>query len=283
MTALPPLEVGLPSSQHSAFSRIAESFGLDRSAPIEPQRFEFAGRVVRTIVVHGEVWFVAADVATVLGYSASSAMTRSVEEDEKGVQIVHTPGGAQEVVVLSEPGLYSAIMRSRVDAARAFKRWVTHEVLPSIRRGGSYVAPESPEQLIARALVQAQDIIERKDQHIAALTPRAEAWDELASAEGDYAVGDAAKMLARAGVVTGPQRLFSQLAELHWTFRGSDRKWRAYAAAVDAGYLTERPQSHHHPRTGEVVVDAPQVRITIRGLERLRVRLGVLTAVEVAQ
>lgn len=107
-----------------------------------------------------------------------------------------------------------------------------------------------------------------------ALTPRAEAWDELASADGDYSVADAAKILARAGVQTGPQRLFEQLAGIGWTHRARDSKWRAYASAVDAGYLAEKPQSHYHPRTSELVLDAPQVRVTVRGLERLRVRLG---------
>src|SRR5690606_25768035 len=108
----------------------------------------------------------------------------------------------------------------------------------------------------------------------AELTPRAEAWDELASAEGDYAVADAAKILARAGVQTGPQRLFEQLRGLSWIHRAHDGKWRAYASAVDAGYLAEKPQSPHHPRAGELVLDPPQVRVTVRGLERLRVRLG---------
>ncbi|WP_318278904.1 phage antirepressor KilAC domain-containing protein [Microbacterium maritypicum] len=115
-----------------------------------------------------------------------------------------------------------------------------------------------------------------RDQQVAELTPRAEAWDELASAEGDYSVADAAKILARAGVKTGPQRLFEQLAGIRWVHRAHDGKWRAYATAVDNGYLTEKPQSHHHPRTGDLVLDAPQVRVTVRGIERLRQRLGTI-------
>jgi phage antirepressor YoqD-like protein len=131
--------------------------------------------------------------------------------------------------------------------------------------------------------VTAQGVIERKDAAIAELTPRAEAWDDLAGADGDYDVADAAKILARAGVETGRQRLFQQLAALGWIFRGPQGKWKARQTAVDAGYLAERPQSHHHPRTGELVLDPPQVRVTLRGLERLRVRLGDLTAVEVSR
>ncbi|MFB7843595.1 antA/AntB antirepressor family protein [Microbacterium sp. NPDC056052] len=112
--------------------------------------------------------------------------------------------------------------------------------------------------------------------HVAVIAPRAEAWDELASASGDYAVKDAAGILARAGVKTGQNRLFTQLRDLGWIHRAHDGGWRAYASAVNAGYLAEKPQSHHHPRTGDLVLDPPQVRVTIRGLERLRVRLGAL-------
>lgn len=237
------------------------------------ETFLFVDQTVRTVTIDDELWFVAMDAAGILGYSATSAMTRTLDEDEKGVHTLHTPGGDQEATIVSEAGLFSAILRSRAASAHAFKRWVTHEVLPSIRRIGSYVV-ETPEQLMSRALVTAQGIIAAKDQQIATLAPSAEAWDELASADGDYSVADAAKILARAGVKTGPQRLFDQLAGIRWVHRSHDGKWRAYAAAVDKGYLTEKPQSHHHPRTGELVLDAPQVRVTIRGLERLRQRLG---------
>jgi len=113
------------------------------------------------------------------------------------------------------------------------------------------------------------------------LEPKATAWDAIASAEGDYSVGDAAKILARSGIATGPTRLFSQLAKINWTFRGGDNAWRAYAHRVEKGYLAERPQFHYHPASGERVVDPPQIRVTVRGIERLRQRLhvGALQAV----
>lgn len=234
--------------------------------------FDYEGAAVRTVSIDGEPWFVASDVCTVLEIGNPSQAAARLDEDE--VTLISNEGRPTNVV--SEAGLFSLILGSRKPEARAFKRWVTHEVLPSIRRSGAY-AIETPEQLLARALVTAQGVIERKDEHIAALTPRAEAWDELAAAEGDYDVADAAKILARAGVETGRTRLFAQLAEIGWIHRGHHGKWSAYQAAVDAGYLTERPQSHHHPRSGEIVLDPPQVRVTIRGLERLRIRLGTLT------
>lgn len=133
-------------------------------------------------------------------------------------------------------------------------------------------------ELIALAVIEAQAMLAQKNAQIAELEPKADAWDDLVSADGDYAVSDAAKILARAGVETGATRLFNQLADMRWIFRRGG-KWAAYQEAVDNGYLAERPQSHFHPRTGEKVLDAPQVRVTMRGLERLRIRLGSLVVV----
>ncbi|QNA93230.1 MULTISPECIES: phage antirepressor KilAC domain-containing protein [unclassified Microbacterium] len=233
--------------------------------------FNYDGADVRTILIDGDPWFSAVDVCAALEIgNTTQAMTR-LDADER--TLISNEG--RDINVVSEAGLFSLILGSRKPEARAFKRWVTHEVLPSIRRTGSYVV-ETPEQLMSRALVTAQGIIASKDQQITALAPRAEAWDELASAEGDYSVADAAKILARAGVKTGPQRLFDQLAGIRWIHRAHDGKWRAYASAVDNGYLTEKPQSHYHPRTSELILDAPQVRVTVRGLERLRQRLGAI-------
>lgn len=238
------------------------------------EEFYFGGDGIRTFSVDGEIWFVAADVARALGYSATEAMTRSMDAEEKALQNLQTPGGLQSVTIITESGLYEAILRSRTPNANEFRRWVKREVLPSIRRTGAYTVPETPEQAMARAVLVAQGIIERRDEQIAELTPRAEAWDELAAAEGDFAVADAAKMLARSNIVIGPNKLFEFMRSISWTFRGADGRWRAYADKVGAGYLAERPQSHHHPRTGELVIDAPQLRITVRGLDRLRVRLS---------
>lgn len=255
------------------------------ATPTERNVMTFQGKKVRVLEIDDEVWFVATDVAHILGYGRAPEMIRSLDEDEKGYALVHTPGGPQNLSVINEQGLFRAVIKrelgyiAEADRAtvKAFQRWVTHEVLPSIRRTGAYVVPETPEQLLARALVTAQGVIERKDEHIAQLTPRAEAWDELASADGDYAVADAANILKRAGVDTGPQRLFNTLGQIGWTYRGERNRWRPYAQALDAGYLTERAMPPYIDReTGDLVPAAPQVRITARGLERLRIRLGSL-------
>jgi len=244
--------------------------------------FQFDGADVRTVVIDGEPWFVGRDACDVIGISKYRDAIAQLDTDERASAVVDTLGGPQQMAVVNEAGVNALLLISRSPRARVVQRWIAHEVLPSIRRTGAYITQETPEQLMARALVTAKGVIELKDEQIAVLTPRAEAWDELASAEGDFEVADAAKILARAGVATGRKRLFDQLAAIKWIHRGSHGRWKAYQSAVDAGYLAELPQSLHHPRTGELLLDPPQVRVTIRGLERLRVRLGVLSAVGVA-
>jgi prophage antirepressor-like protein len=243
--------------------------------------FQYADYEVRAVEVDGEPWFIAQDVAVILEYSATSAMTRRLDAEDKGVRDLHTPGGEQQFTIISEAGLYVAIFGSQSRNAQGFKRHVTHNILPTIRKTGSYQAPTGT-NLLALAVIEAQQMLEASARQVAELTPRAEAWDELASATGDYEVADAAKMLARAGVETGRQRLFGQLKGLGWIYRAPSGKWKARQSAVDAGYLAEKPQSHHHPRTGDLVLDPPQVRVTVRGLERLRVRLGRVVAMEAA-
>ena len=96
---------------------------------------------VRIVDRDGEPWFVAKDVCEALGIAKVDSAIRSLDEDEKDAHSMSTLGGKQEMTVVSEAGLYSLIMRSRKPEAKTFKRWVTHEVLPSIRKTGAYVAP----------------------------------------------------------------------------------------------------------------------------------------------
>lgn len=113
----------------------------------------YQGNSIRTIEREGELWWVAADVLTVLDLDRK-ALER-LDDDEKGVNSIHTLGGQQEMTVISEAGLYSLIMCSRKPEAKAFKRWVTHEVLPSIARTGSYDAPANCNFLTGKAMVLA--------------------------------------------------------------------------------------------------------------------------------
>ncbi|KIP90185.1 hypothetical protein RU09_11945 [Microbacterium sp. MEJ108Y] len=229
---------------------------------------------VRTVAVDGEPWFVLSDLTRVLGIT----QFRTDRLDDGVIRnhpIEDRSGRSQLTNIVSEAGMYEVVIRSDKPGAVDFRRWITSEVLPSIRRTGGYAVAESPEQLMARAVVQAQEIIARKDERIAVLEPRAEAWDEIADAGTDYAIRDVAPMLSRAGIETGPQRLFETLHQLGWIYRGEKQRWTPYAKAVDAGYLKVRAMPPYRDRdTGDLVPAAPQVRITPRGIERLRVRLG---------
>ena len=94
---------------------------------------------VRTTVIDGEPWFVGRDVATALGYvEAAKAIRERVDDDDKGVSVLDTPGGKQKVTIINESGLYSLVLNSKLSTAKKFKRWVTSEVLPTIRKTGSY-------------------------------------------------------------------------------------------------------------------------------------------------
>ena len=170
----------------------------------------------------GEPWFVAKDVSVILGYRDAANMTRRLEEDEKGTRPVSTPGGEQQMAVITEPGLYSAILGSRVPEARAFKRWVTHEVLPALRRDGGYMVArdETPEQTMARAVLLAQQTIDRQKSRIAGLEaeneemrPKALFADAVAASDGTCLIGEFAKMLRQNGVDIGQNRLFAMLRE----------------------------------------------------------------------
>ena len=101
--------------------------------------FSFEDHPVRAITIQDQPWFVASDIAKALEYLTAKDMARNLDDDEKGRQIVPTPSGDQEMTIINESGLYSAILRSRKAAAKRFKKWVTSEVLPSIRKTGGYV------------------------------------------------------------------------------------------------------------------------------------------------
>lgn len=105
--------------------------------------FNFKNNEIRTVAIDGEPWFVAKDVAEILGLD-TAAIARSVDDEDKALHIMQTPGGDQEMTVINESGLYSMLLKSRKKEAKAFKRWVTSEVLPSIRKTGSYSVQREP-------------------------------------------------------------------------------------------------------------------------------------------
>ena len=167
----------------------------------------------------GEPWFVAKDVCDALGLGRQQDSTRYLDDDEKGECLVNTPSGEQRMVTVSEAGLYSLILRSRKPEAKRFKRWVTHDVLPAIRRDGGYMVArdgETPQETMARALLIAQQTIERKDSTISAqqdtireLAPKAAFYDAVGDSAGKMSVADFSKALRQAGIHMGQNRLFT--------------------------------------------------------------------------
>lgn len=161
----------------------------------------------------GEPLFVARDVTDALGLDRTA--TRRLDEDEKGVRSTHTPGGNQQVLLVTEPGFYKLVLQSRKPEAKAFQRWVTHEVLPALRRDGGYMVArdETPEQTMARAVLLAQATIDRQKSRIAELEPKALFADAVAASDGTCLVGELAKMMRQNGVEVGQNRLFAMLRE----------------------------------------------------------------------
>lgn len=113
------------------------------------QVFNFNQNEVRTVLINNEPYFVGKDVAIILGYkNTSKALRDNVDDDDKGVTKVTTLGGDQETVVINESGLFSLVFGSKLQEAKNFKRWVTHDVLPTLRKTGVYKLPETPEEKI---------------------------------------------------------------------------------------------------------------------------------------
>lgn len=171
------------------------------------QIFNYQDTSVRTVVVDGQAWFVATDLVAILDIGRTHDAVRGLDDDEKGTDTIRTLGGDQQVSVVNEAGMYSLVLRSRKLEAKKFRRWITHEVLPSIRKTGNYgqVAPTGPE-LMARALIEANKVLEAKDEKIAVLEPKADAYEAFMNADGTYSVGRVAKMLGRS-----QNKLFAEL------------------------------------------------------------------------
>ncbi|MCE5291584.1 MAG: phage antirepressor KilAC domain-containing protein [Nocardiaceae bacterium] len=230
--------------------------------------FNYSGSDVRSLTIDGDPWFIAADSLALLELNRSSLT--ALDDDEKGVHTMDTPGGVQSVGIISEAGFYSLILRSRKPEAKQIRRWLTHEVLPAIRKTGAYsTAPAlTDDQLIHRALEVSARRVSELTERLAEVEPIAE---KFLNAEGDYAFKDAADALTRAGIKVGQNRLFSLVASKYrWIYRSeADRKWRVYNAAIEAGWVSVIPQSHYHPKTGILVLDAPQPRLTPKGMQRI--------------
>jgi phage regulator Rha-like protein len=161
------------------------------------------------------------------------------------------------------------------DAVRDFKKRLVREFY-TLRNA---VARPAIPQTYAEALRAHADEVERRElaeSRVLVLEPKAEVADRLLDAEGDLSVRDAAQSLTRAGIKVGERRLFSVLATKGWIKRAvGDGRYRVLQTAIESGYMSVLPQSHYHPRTGILVIDPPQPRVTPKGLQRLLLDSGV--------
>lgn len=239
--------------------------------------FSFEGFAVRVIDRDDGLWFVARDVAALLQYRMASDLTRLLDDDEKGTHIVRTLGGEQELLVISEPGLYRAVIQRRSsqkmdakfqDQLVRFQRWVFHDVLPAIRSSGSYGAAAPPvdlnDPLVLRGLLasyadKALELQKEVDQ----LRPSQMALERISVADGSLCITDAAKALQMQ-----PKEFFARLQRNGWIFkrRGSST-YLGYESKVLAGYLEHKVTAVPRSDGSEKMVE--QVRITPKGLTKI--------------
>lgn len=236
--------------------------------------FQFGTQPVRVVMMDDTPWFVAADVCDVLDLGNPRSSLALLDADEKGVHTVDTLGGPQELSTINEPGLYSLILRSRKPQAKAFKRWVTHEVLPSIRKTGQYSASPVPAipATYAEALRLAAEMAEqverervenlRKTEIIREMAPKADFTDAVSSAINAQTINEAAKVMG-----TGQKRLFSFLRENGY-LRYNNEPYQKY---IDNGLFRLREKKRNLPN-GEVQTYT-QTLMTGKGLIYFQNRL----------
>lgn len=257
------------------------------------QPFEFEGNKVRALADGDEVMFVASDIAKILGYRDAEKLTRTLDDEEKGTRPIGTHGGTQTMTVISEPGLYKAILQRQIgrmevevtrEFVKRFQRWVTHEVLPSIRKTGGYIPTsesDSDEDIMARAVLVAQKTIKQKNQQIAAqqsrideLQPKASAWDNFVDIPDALSVRDSAKLLGNLGRPVGQTELFEWLDRHDWIFR-ENKHWSARQSRINAGHLMMVPsKSHGTHKDGTPFAFPPTVKVTRKGLALIARRFG---------
>ena len=189
----------------------------------EIQQFDFKGASLRTLTDEaGEPWFVLKDCMSILDLGNPTETVKMFDEDEfSTAEVIDSIGRRQQAYIISEPGLYRLVMRSRKPEAKEFQRWVTHEVLPAIRKTGGYIPTTDADDdmtILAKAVMIGQRTMEAQKQKIAEqqtriveLEPKARFADAVAASDGTCLVGELAKMLRQNGMDIGQSRLFRLL------------------------------------------------------------------------
>ncbi len=241
--------------------------------------FDYGNWSVRTVVIDGEPWFVAADVCSALGYvNGRKAVGDHVDELDKGVTPCDTPGGRQNLTVVNESGLFDLIFGSTLKQARAFRHWVTSDVLPTLRRTGTYsLAPAAPAvpalpATYADALRELADRVDQLQQvtdHVERITPAADAWAQLEAGGDDMDVRAAAQWLSTDPAISiGQQRLMRLLRSQGWI----DAKNVPYQQHIDNGRMHCKP-SRYTDREGTTHTRYTP-RVTVKGVRDLHRLLG---------
>ena len=209
---------------------------------------------VRTLVINGEPYFVGKDIALILGYAKPrNAIAAHVDEEEKkDAPIQGNLGGTQEMTVINESGLYSLILSSKLPKAKEFKRWVTSEVLPSIRKHGAYAVDEllnDPEFAIKTftALKEERERSKRLSEQIEADKPKVIFADSVSAAKSSILIGDLAKILKQNGVDIGQKRLFGWLRDNGYLIKGGSSKNMPTQKAAEMGLFEVKVSTVNNP------------------------------------
>lgn len=226
------------------------------SQEIVPQVFENEefGTILAMRGEDGEPWFVARDITDALGLDRTA--TRRLDDDEKGVRSMHTHGGEQEMTFVTESGFYSLVLASKKPEAHAFKRWVTHDVIPSIRKHGAYATPQTIESIISdprngikllQALADEQDRNKALQAENAEMKPKAFFADSVSRSKTSVLVGVLAKILRQNGYETGQNRLFKTLCNDGYLIGTKGRNYHMPTQkAMDLGLLEVKESTRTH-------------------------------------
>ncbi|WP_219723965.1 phage antirepressor [Akkermansia muciniphila] len=249
---------------------------------VVPFQNETLNCTVRAVVKDGEPWFVAKDVCDALEIGNSRQAVSYLDDDEKGVTTNDTLGGTQQVSIINESGLYSLILRSRKPEAKKFKKWVTAEVLPSIRKHGAYATKAKLEEMLSdpdamiltlQALKAEREKRKALEAKAAEDAPYAHFGRCVEVSEGCILIGEFAKILAQNGMETGQNRLFEYLRNEGIMGRHGNRHNVPAQEYIEAGYfrLTYRVIQ----RSDGSQQSKPTPYLTPRGQIWLMKRLGL--------
>lgn len=219
---------------------------------------------IRTVEINGEIWFVGRDIASALGYSdARKAVTSHTDEDDRTNRpITDSLGRKQETTIINESGLYSLVLSSGLENAKKFKKWITSEVIPSIRKNGGYLANQenmTPEQIVANALVVAQNIIANKDKQIEEMTPKADYFDALVDRKLNTSIRDTAKELG-----IGERYFVQFLKDRRYIYRDQKKELRPYSDKNKGLFVLKEYKSQYSEHAGLQMLITPKGRETFR-------------------